>query len=107
LRNLVLNSIRHNHPGGQVQITVWVDEALRPCVAVCDDGPGIPSQRLAQLGQRRFERLDETVADGFGIGLSIVQRVAQLHGATVERTSPQGQGGLRTTLIFEAQRDSD
>ncbi len=105
VRNLLTNSVRHNREGGEVHVSVWMDVAGQACLAVCDNGPGVPADKLASLGQHRFERLDESVADGFGIGLSIVQRIAELHGARVERTCPQGTGGLRTTLYFDAAKE--
>lgn len=91
LRNLLENALRHVPAGGQVQLSIEQGEhdAL---VDVVDDGPGIPAERRASVFAR-FHREAGSRGDGFGLGLSIVQRAAQLHGATIELLdSPYGQG---------------
>jgi signal transduction histidine kinase len=49
---------------------------------VSDDGPGVPPDQMARLGERRF-RTDEARGrhpEGLGLGLSIVRGVAERHG---------------------------
>jgi two-component system sensor histidine kinase QseC len=61
-------------------------------IDVVDDGPGIPLDRRAQVFAR-FHREADGHGEGYGLGLSIVQRAAQLHGATIELLdSPFGRG---------------
>ncbi|OOG48620.1 ATP-binding protein [Rhodanobacter sp. C01] len=91
LRNLLENALRHVPTGGQVQLSIEQGEhdAL---VNVIDNGPGIPAERRASVFAR-FHREAGGRGDGYGLGLSIVQRAAQLHGATIDLLdSPYGQG---------------
>jgi two-component system sensor histidine kinase QseC len=91
LRNLLENALRHVPAGGQVQLSIERGEhdAL---VDVIDDGPGIPAERRASVFAR-FHREAGGRGDGYGLGLSIVQRAAQLHGAKIDLLdSPYGRG---------------
>lgn len=91
LRNLLENALRHVPAGGQVQLSIAQGEhdAL---IDVIDDGPGIPAERRASVFAR-FHREAGGRGDGYGLGLSIVQRAAQLHAATIELLdSPYGRG---------------
>jgi signal transduction histidine kinase len=68
-------------------------------IAVEDDGPGIPEERHAEV-LHRGRRLDETVA-GSGLGLDIVQEIADLyHGSLKLGGSPLG--GLHAQLYLPA-----
>ncbi len=78
LRNLVANALRHTPHGGRVSVSISRD-ADRALLVVADDGPGIPeAERDAVL--QRFRRGSGATATGSGLGLSIVQRIAELHG---------------------------
>ena len=91
LRNLVENALRHVPAGGHVQLII--DGTTNTAIVdVIDDGPGIPAERRAAVFAR-FHRERGSRGDGFGLGLSIVQRAAQLHAATIELLdSPHGSG---------------
>ncbi|MDO8793620.1 MAG: ATP-binding protein [Vicinamibacterales bacterium] len=81
LRNLVDNAIRYTPDGGQVQVRV-VRAASGVDLAVLDTGDGIPEAERERVLER-FYRVTGARADGSGLGLSIVARVAAVHGATV------------------------
>ncbi|QDE39040.1 two-component sensor histidine kinase [Luteibacter pinisoli] len=91
VRNLLENAARHAPVQGHVRIAIHVDRG-EAVLDVVDDGPGIPAtQRTAVF--TRFHRESAGLADGFGVGLSIVQRVAQLHRASVTlEDAPWGRG---------------
>ncbi|MGS0998662.1 ATP-binding protein [Rhodanobacter sp. UC4451_H18] len=91
LRNLVENAMRHVPAGGQVQLSI-AQGVVTTTIDVADDGPGIPPERRAAVFAR-FHRESSSRGEGYGLGLSIVQRAAELHGATIELLdSPFGQG---------------
>ena len=107
--NLVENAIRHTPPGTHVRAGVdRVDGKVR--LIVEDDGPGIP----ADLKDRVFERFVRGVGDrggSSGLGLSIVQAVAQSHGGTVTVESPTRNGrgrprGTRFEVKLPASRSA-
>jgi PAS domain S-box-containing protein len=88
LENLLGNAVEHAGEG--VTVTVGATEEG---FYVADDGPGIdPEQREAV-----FEPGHSTTESGTGFGLSIVRRIAEAHGWTVEATGSE-HGGARIEL---------
>jgi two-component system sensor histidine kinase QseC len=107
LRNLVDNALRYTPRGGTVTVSVRAGPG-GTCLEVSDDGPGIaPEQREAVF--ERFNRGDVARAaqtTGSGLGLSIVQRIAALHGARV-RLGPGIDGsGLGVRVHFDGELPS-
>ncbi len=82
LRNLLDNALRYVPRVGRVHLSVMRTDD-RACLSVEDNGPGVPSEAFATLG-RRFNRLGPQVAEGVGLGLSIVHRIATLHAGRVD-----------------------
>jgi signal transduction histidine kinase len=80
--NVVHNAIRHNQPGGHVALVLDEDGASGFRLQVADDGPGVPSELLERLGERRFrtEGARQRHPEGLGLGLSIARDVAERHG---------------------------
>ena len=87
IRNLAENAIKHTPPGSTVEFLVENSGT----VSVLDHGPGIPEEERSLIF-RRFWRHDRRKAGSTGLGLSIVQRIAELHSATitVENRAPHG-----------------
>jgi len=97
LRNLIENAMHHVPSGGQVQLSLQRIPGAA-MIDVIDNGPGIPPERRAAVFTR-FHR-EASGGDGYGLGLSIVQRAAQLHNATIELLdAPAGQG-LRVRVLL-------
>ena len=96
LRNLVDNSLRHGATRVRVRIEPSPGGAT---LAVVDDGPGIPAaERDAVL--QRFHRLPAAGAGGSGLGLSIAQRIADIHGARLVLGDGDGGRGLRVAVAL-------
>jgi signal transduction histidine kinase len=98
--NLLTNAVRHNVPGGRVEIRTTVVEGAA-VLSVSNTGPLIPAAELERLFQP-FQRLDRRRANykgGHGLGLSIVRAIATAHGAAVE-ADPLADGGLRVSVWF-------
>ncbi|BCB25160.1 two-component sensor histidine kinase [Sulfurimicrobium lacus] len=92
LRNLVDNAILYSPPGGRVVVSV---EAGR--LEVTDSGPGIPDEERQRVFDRFYRVLGHEVP-GSGLGLSIVRRIADLHGAKLTLGEGEAGKGLRVTL---------
>lgn len=95
LSNLVENALAY---GGNARIDVRRDGAAVE-IAVEDDGPGIPEDRMGDV-LRPFIRLDGARARntaGMGLGLPIVERAVQAEGGTLTLAN-RPQGGLRVTI---------
>lgn len=95
LQNLVGNALQYTPPGGHVQVGLErVPGHLLLCVA--DSGPGVPPELRPRLFQRFFRQGE---GQGAGLGLSIVARIAELHGAQVTlHDSPLGGLEVRVRL---------
>ncbi len=93
LQNLVGNALTYTPSGGriEVQLRSTPDKLI---LEVADSGPGIAPELRAQLFER-FVRLGD--GQGAGLGLSIVARIAELHGATVDLLD-SALGGLRAVV---------
>jgi signal transduction histidine kinase len=94
IRNLAENAIRHAPKDTVVEFVV--DD--NGTVTVQDRGPGI-SDEERELIFRRFWRRDRNHQGSSGLGLSIVQRIAELHGASIE-VERRVMGGAQFSLHF-------
>jgi len=98
IRNLAENAINHTAPGTTVEFTVDKDGT----VSVQDRGPGIAEGERKLIFQR-FWRRDRRKAGSTGLGLSIVQRIAELHSATIKLENRK-PSGARFSLRFTPSR---
>jgi signal transduction histidine kinase len=99
LANLVDNAIKHTPSGGCILLRVDCD-AQHIGLSVSDDGPGIPAALRGKVLQRFFRIEASRGTPGHGLGLSLVQAVAQLHNA--ELRLEDAHPGLRVRLVFAA-----
>jgi signal transduction histidine kinase len=103
IRNLIDNAARYGPAGGPIRVRTGVDGA-DGCFAIVEDaGPGIPPDQRQRVFER-FYRLPDSSADGCGIGLSIVQTVAEVHRALIDFDSSD-LGGLRVRVRFPYRVD--
>jgi signal transduction histidine kinase len=87
-------------PQGRIEVATRTD-AGRALLSVANTGPFIPAGELTRLFQP-FERLGsqpQAGAEGNGLGLTIVQSVADAHNATVTAHAP-ASGGLQIEVMF-------
>jgi signal transduction histidine kinase len=102
--NLVANAVRHNLPGGRIEVATRAG-AGRAVLSVANTGPPIPSGELERLFQP-FQRLAPEPPDtaaGVGLGLAVVQAIADAHDAAVSARAQPG-GGLTIDVDFPAAR---
>jgi two-component system, OmpR family, sensor histidine kinase QseC len=94
LRNLIDNAVRYTPAGGKVSVSVTAR-----MLTVSDSGPGISADQR-ENALRRLHRLAGQDIEGSGLGLSIVARIAELHGASLELADGIGQPGLSVRVTF-------
>ena len=95
--NLIDNGLRYAGSGCEMTVSL-APERNEICLAVEDNGPGVPHEWIERLGERFF-RVPGSEEEGSGLGLAIVQRIAEWHGAHV-RYLIGSAGGLRVEILF-------
>jgi signal transduction histidine kinase len=113
--NLVSNAIRHNIADGRIEVATRL-ESGRAVLSVANTGPLIPACEVQELFHP-FQRLNpnpKAFGDGVGLGLTVVQAIADAHAAHVVARSRSGGGleihvscpGLdRKVQVHNSQRD--
>ncbi|MCU4629736.1 two-component sensor histidine kinase [Acinetobacter variabilis] len=100
IRNLVDNAIRYTPMQGQVEIRTIV-EGQNLQLMIENSGEGIQEEVVQRLGERFYRALG-TRTQGSGLGLSICQKIMQLHTAKIDY-APSVLGGLKVSLIFQSE----
>ncbi|MCW3041564.1 MAG: histidine kinase [Solirubrobacterales bacterium] len=105
LANLIRNAVVHTPAGTPLELTCEHD-AAHVRLHVRDHGPGLPTDRPAELFERFWRGQDDgsrareaDAAGGAGLGLSIVAAIARAHGGRVQASDEPG-GGARFTVTL-------
>lgn len=107
LGNLLHNATKYTDPGGQIALSVE-QEGSEVVIRVKDSGVGIPDVMLPKIFDlfTQVDRSLEKSRGGLGIGLTLVRRMVELHGGSVEaKSAGQGRGSefiIRLPLISSA-----
>lgn len=97
IRNLMDNAIRYVGQNGHVFINVQ-QQYQKLTMTIEDDGQGVTDEVLQRLGERFYRALG-TKTQGSGLGLSICQKIIELHAAEMH-FSQSSHGGLKVELQF-------
>jgi two-component system sensor histidine kinase QseC len=103
IRNIIDNAIKYTPEYGSIKIYL-TDQEKNVELCVEDSGPGIKPDAY-EKSLKRFNRLAETasVAQGTGLGFSIVQRIVAIHGAEFSLGVSE-LDGLKVTVLFPYPR---
>jgi signal transduction histidine kinase len=94
LWNLIRNAADAMPGGGEIAIQLATD-GRRAALAIRDQGPGIPRDRLDRI----FEPFYSTKTGGTGLGLATVARIVADHGGAIDVASEPGQGATFTVRL--------
>ncbi len=101
LQNLADNAVKFSERGSKIEIELRASQA-RLSFRVCDQGQGIKSEELDKI----FESFENTSTKstegeaGYGIGLSIVKEIVELHGGEISVVSKVGEGSCFTVMLW-------
>jgi signal transduction histidine kinase len=109
LTNLVDNALRHNTTAGHIEVSTISGQG-RSTITVSNTGPTIAADEVKRLfrpfQQRGPERIRHANGHGLGLGLVIVQAIAQAHGAKIT-ARPNPEGGLDIEVSFPISQATD
>jgi two-component system, chemotaxis family, CheB/CheR fusion protein len=96
LLHLLANAVRHTPAGGRIEIAIGRDETGWR-LSVSDTGQGIAREALPRVFEGRTAASPGAARSpaGLGVGLTIVRHLAELHGGSVEASSPGPGLGAR------------
>ncbi|MDH3741814.1 MAG: HAMP domain-containing histidine kinase [Hyphomicrobiales bacterium] len=106
--NLLSNAIKFTQPGGRIEMTAWRHSSGDIAMSVRDNGPGMPDTEVhsALASFTRGSMATRKAIDGAGLGLSIVNGLAKLHGGQLDISSVPGKG-TQITVTFPQRRILD
>jgi two-component system clock-associated histidine kinase SasA len=93
LLNLLENALKYTPDHGEVSLALLHRTSQWVQVSICDSGPGIPASEQQRIFQDRV-RLPQTsqTTSGYGVGLSVCRRIAEVHGGRIWVVSEPGEG---------------
>jgi cell cycle sensor histidine kinase DivJ len=100
LLNLLSNAVKFSPKGGLIRVTAEdVDGVV--CLSVIDEGPGMSADEIARIGQPYAQGNSGKSSDarGTGLGLSLVQTLAELHGGRLNIQSHTGDGTVARVYL--------
>jgi signal transduction histidine kinase len=98
--NLLDNALKFSPEGSTIRIEAGTDPNAGTFITVADEGPGIPEADRERATQRFFRGESARSTPGSGLGLSLVQAVATLHGGALRLAD--NRPGLRATLTLRS-----
>jgi len=107
--NLIENAIKYTPKGGEICLELLKNKAGHAVISIVDDGPGIPEQDRDRV-KERFVRLDKSrTLPGSGLGLTLVEAVADLHRADFVMSAglgtTQASPGLNASIVFPRRKN--
>jgi signal transduction histidine kinase len=99
LGNLIDNALKYTPEGGSIGVEVRREPGNCVGVSVADTGPGIPDAERLKVVERFYRGDASRGTPGVGLGLSLVEAVARLHGSLLgfEDNRP----GLRAFMVLQ------
>jgi len=106
--NLIENAIKYTPQGGKIHLKLAKNKTGRVEISISDDGPGIPADDRERV-KERFVRLDKSrTLPGSGLGLALVDAVADLHRAEFTMDTGLGKNvespGLKAMLVLPRRK---
>jgi len=98
VHNLVDNALKFTAPGDTVEIRAFEDGAT-VVIEVADTGPGIPEEEVPHVWEELYRGQGARGVQGSGLGLALVQAIAERHGGQTGLRSRAGQGTMFTLRL--------
>ncbi len=97
--NLLDNAMKYTPEGGKINVSILHRTAQKIQVSICDNGPGIPEENRDRIFEDRFRLERDEGKDGYGVGLSLCQKIIRAHyGRIWVDSATKGGGCFHFTL---------
>ena len=107
VQNLIENGLKYGKPDGQVWVTLLRQQG-EILLQVQDEGIGIATEQQEKIWQRFYQvNPSRSGEEGAGLGLALVQQIAQLHGGYMTLDSTVGVGSTFTLHLPDEGTPSD
>src|SRR5262249_39685626 len=106
--NLLTNAAKYTDPGGSIAVTAYPEPGC-VLIRVADSGIGLSPEMLTEVFEL-FSQVDKSLdrsRGGLGIGLSVVRKLAEMHGGTVWASSEGLGKGSEFALQLPALKEAD
>ncbi|WP_421654973.1 histidine kinase [Leptothermofonsia sp. ETS-13] len=90
--NLLDNAIKYTPLGGTISLSILHRTTQKVQISVCDNGPGIPKENRERIFEDHFRLARDENKEGYGIGLSLCQRIIRAHYGQIWVDSTHSQG---------------
>lgn len=77
--NILDNAIKYTPNHGMIQVSILHRTAQKVQVSICDTGPGVPLENRDRIFEDHYRLQRDAAQDGYGIGLSLCQRIVRAH----------------------------
>ncbi len=98
LVNLLDNAMKYTPLGGKIQVSVLHRTTQKIQVSVSDNGPGIPEENRDRIFEDHFRLKRDEAQQGYGLGLSLCQRIVHAHYGRIWVDSTSRGGCFHFTL---------
>lgn len=98
IANLIDNALKYTPGPGSIRVSVRQEGEQGVELSVADSGPGIPDTEKPKVVERFYRGDASRATPGVGLGLSLVDAVARLHGSTLELQD--NRPGLRVRMVL-------
>jgi len=106
IRNLLENAILYSPENSEVEVAI-VESPRGLELSVRDNGPGIAPEEVALVFNRFYRGSSESGVVGSGLGLSIVRRIADIHGAEIQLDTAPSRKRLQVRVGFPRAAPAD
>nr|MDH3074429.1 HAMP domain-containing sensor histidine kinase [Bacillus velezensis]MDH3106052.1 HAMP domain-containing sensor histidine kinase [Bacillus velezensis] len=104
--NLIHNAVKFTGEGGRISVKI-ADLPGAAAVEIADDGIGMEPEQAERVFERFYKADKARNAGGSGLGLSIAQKIAELHGGSIEVESKRGEGTLFRVILPAEPREKN
>lgn len=104
--NLIHNAVKFTGEGGRISVKI-ADLPGAAAVEIADDGIGMEPEQAERVFERFYKADKARNEGGSGLGLSIAQKIAELHGGSIEVESKRGEGTLFRVILPAEPREKN